>query len=76
MLLHTEYSACTHAHIISWVQVRLMQLRTEYDVDGRAVYMDVPGLMRRRVKAAHALRRRMCLPREGTDVYRLINRCG
>ena len=49
---------------------RLMQLASEWSEDEKSCYLDMPGLIRKRVRQARELREQLGLPGPGTDVYR------
>ncbi|GLC36295.1 hypothetical protein PLESTF_001731500 [Pleodorina starrii] len=56
----------------SMFRVRLLQLQSEVEADPR-VALDVPAILRLRVRQAVELRRALGLPSAETNVYRLIN---
>ena len=49
-----------------------MQLASEWREDGKACYLDMPGLIHKRVQQACELRKKLGLPGSGTDVYRCV----
>lgn len=50
-------------------QPRLMQMRSEYEADG-ACLLDMPALIRKRIRQACSLRKRLGLPNPDTNMYR------
>lgn len=48
---------------------RLMQMRSEYEADG-ACLLDMPALIRKRIRQACSLRKRLGLPNPDTNMYR------